>query len=452
MPERIGRSRAARRAPGARTPDCSPAIHAQKPGGLYHLRMSTASAMRQAEATTTVVAGSPPDAANTVPGSTTIGNTTDRLEAMLARADIRVLRPPRHAAARAWDVRLHDERLAPRVQREGLVGLGDAYVDGWWECTALDELFDRALSADLPASLASHPRVVLEYLNHRLRNLQNRPHARSNVHEHYDMGNDVFRATLDPYMQYTCGYWKDAADLNQAQINKLDLTCRKIGIGPGMTVRDLGCGGGGFARFAAERFGARVTGVTLSTEQLGYAREFCRNLPVEFRLHDYRDTRGTFDRVVSIGMFEHVGPKNYRTAMRVVHRCLKDDGLALIHFFATRDSFPNRTHSEVAWINKHIFPGLVVPSLKQIGDAIDGLFVLEDLHNFGADYDPTLMAWGANFERNWPSISATYGDRFYRMWRYYLYSCAGAFRAREYQLWQLVLSKHGVRGGYASIR
>jgi cyclopropane-fatty-acyl-phospholipid synthase len=416
--------------------------------------MSTASAMRQAEATTKAVAGSPPDASQTdsrsLPGSRSTAR--DPLEALLAEADVRVLRTSQHALARPWDVLLHEERLGDRVRREGLVGLGDAYMDGWWDCQAIDQMFDRALTADLPARLASHPRVVLDFLNHSLRNLQDRAGARANVHEHYDMGNDLFLATLDPYMQYTCAYWKNAGDLNQAQVNKLDMACRKVGLKPGMSVLDLGCGWGGFARFAAERYGVSVTGVTLSTEQVSFARDFCAGLPVEFRLHDYRDTRGTLDRVVSIGMWEHVGPKNYRSAFEVVHRCLRDDGLALIHFFSTRDSFPNRTHSEVAWINKHVFPGLVVPSLKQIGAALDGLFVLEDLHNFGADYDPTLMSWAANFQRNWATIAPRYGERFYRMWMYYLLSCAGAFRAREYQLWQLVLSKHGVRGGYTSIR
>jgi cyclopropane-fatty-acyl-phospholipid synthase len=376
----------------------------------------------------------------------------DAMESLLQLADIRVHRPGEESTARPWDLLLVNERLPDRVRDQGLVGLGDAYVEGWWNCEALDEFFERALRADLPARLANQPRVVLEYLNQKIRNLQNRPHARANVERHYNLGNDVFQATLDPYMQYTCGYWKTAQSLEQAQLDKLDLICRKLGLQPGMTVLDLGSGWGGFARFAAERYGVSVVGVTLSIEQKKFAESFCKGLPVEFRLHDYRETQGTYDRVTSIGMFEHVGPKNYRAAMRVVHRCLAEDGLALLQFFATRDSFPNRTHSEMGWINKHIFPGLVVPSLKQIGDAIDHLLVLEDLHNFGADYDPTLMAWAENFKRHWPEIATRYDHAFYRMWMYYLLSCAGAFRARAYQLWQIVLSRRGVRGGYNSIR
>jgi cyclopropane-fatty-acyl-phospholipid synthase len=377
-----------------------------------------------------------------------------RFEELLHAADIRVIRPGEEAHARAWDVVVRDARLESRVRREGLVGLGDAYVDGWWECAALDQMFDRALRCELPRALSRHPRVVLEYLNHALRNQQNRRNARRNVEEHYNLGNDVFESTLDPYMQYTCGYWKTATDLTHAQEDKLELICRKLGLRPGMTLLDLGCGWGGLMRYAAEKHGVRVTGVTLSVEQLKFAEEFCAPVKdrVEFRFHDYRDTRGKFDRVTSIGMFEHVGPKNLRAACEVVHRCVSDDGLALIQFFGTRDSFPNRTHSEVAWINKHIFPGLVVPSLKQIGAAVDNLLVLEDLHNFGAHYDPTLMGWAANFERNWPKLADKYGERFGRVWRYYLLSCAGAFRARQYQLWQLVFSRAGVRGGYQSVR
>lgn len=378
------------------------------------------------------------------------GAATDAMTRLLALADIAVVSEV--STARPWDVRVCDQRLGARLRREGLVGLGDAYVDGWWDCEALDQFFDRALGAELPAHLSAHPRVVADWLSQKLRNLQDRRHARSNVEKHYNLGNDVFEAMLDPSMQYTCGYWRTAADLDQAQEDKLDLICRKLGLRRGMTLLDLGCGWGGLARFAAERYGVSVVGVNLSTEQINYARDRCRGLPVEFRLHDYRDTRGTFDRVASIGMFEHVGPKNHRAAMRVVHRCLADDGLALVHFIATRDSFPNRTHSEVAWIAKHIFPGLVLPSLGQIGGAIDHLMVLEDLHNFGAHYDPTLMAWVAKFDRSWPTIRDKYGERFYRTWRYYLLSAAGAFRARAYQVWQLVLSKHGVRGGYESIR
>jgi cyclopropane-fatty-acyl-phospholipid synthase len=299
--------------------------------------------------------------------------------------------------------------------------------------------------------------VVLAFLGHVLVNQQTRRRARRNVEEHYDLGSDVFEGMLDPYMQYTCGYWKTATTLDQAQIDKLDLICRKLDLRPGMTVLDLGCGWGGLARFAAERYGVRVTGVTLSADQVGWAERrgtigSAAGGSVEFRLTDYREVAGEFDRVTMVGMLEHVGPKNHRTAMRVVRDRLKPDGLALVHTIAARDSFPNLDHSELAWINKRIFPGGVLPSLKQVGRAVDGLLVIEDLHNFGAHYDPTLMAWTANFERSWAALRGKYGERFFRMWRYYLLACAGGFRARDYQLWQMVLSPNGVRGGYECVR
>ncbi|MEK6701197.1 MAG: cyclopropane fatty acyl phospholipid synthase [Planctomycetota bacterium] len=380
----------------------------------------------------------------------------DKMERLLLTADIRVIRAGQGAHARPWDLLLHNEKLSSRVKREGLLGLGDAYVDGWWDCDAFDDFFYRAFRADLPSLLRNHPRVWFDYLNYKLRDLQNRSHARTNVESHYNLGNDLFEAMLDPYMQYTCGYWATAKTLNQAQEDKLDLICRKLGLKPGMTMLDLGCGWGGLARFAAERYGVKVTAVTLSAEQLAYAQEKCKGLATEFLLRDYRDAKGTFDRITSIGMFEHVGAKHHASAMKLVSSCLADDGLALIHFIGTRDSFPNRTHSEVSWINKYIFPGIIIPSIKQIGAAIDHLFVLEDLHNFGAHYDKTLMAWIDNFKRGWeggsPGLKARYGNRFYRMWMHYLHSCAGAFRSRDYQLFQLVLSKHGVPGGYVSVR
>jgi len=351
-----------------------------------------------------------------------------------------------------WDIQIYDADVFARVRLDGLTGLGDAYVDGLWDCESLDQFFARALGADLGRGLWLSRDVLLTYLIERVSNLQTMARSRRNVERHYNLGNDLFKAMLDPLMVYSCGYWRHADDLAVAQLAKLDLVCRKVGMRPGMRVLDIGCGWGGLAKFAAERYGVSVVGITLSQEQLAYGREACRGLPVDLRLCDYRAVSETFDRAVSIGMFEHVGPKNYGSYMRAVERCLTPDGLALLHFFASRESFPNTSSSEVNWITKHIFPGMVVPSLKQVGAAIDGLFVLEDLHNFGADYDPTLMAWHENFDRAWPSLKGVYGDRFYRMWKYYLLMAAGAFRARKYQLWQLVLSRRGVPDGYQTVR
>ena len=369
-----------------------------------------------------------------------------RVNDLLATADIRV------GGDRPWDIRVNDSRLYRRVLINGVTGMGDAYIDGWWDCEAIDQLLDRVLQAGLPGKIPFDLRATGSYLLQKVWNLQSRGRARRNAESHYNTGNDLFQIMLDRRMLYTCGYWKEAKNLDEAQEAKLELSCRKIGLRAGQRVADIGCGWGGFAKYAAERHGANVVAVNVSSEQVNFARESCRDLPVEVRLQDYRELNEPVDHVVSLGCMEHVGPKNHRVFMQTAHRCLSNDGLFLLHFIASRNTYPNTQDRELSWIEKHIFPGAVMPSLKHIGAAIDGLFVIEDLHNFGADYDTTLMAWLSNFERGWPAIEGKYGPRFYRMWRYYLSICAGAFRCRKYQLWQIVLSKNGVRGGYKAVR
>jgi len=369
-----------------------------------------------------------------------------RVNDLLATADIRV------GGDRPWDIRINDPRLYRRLVMGALTGLGDAYVDGWWDCEAIDQFFDRAVQTGLARQIPFDLRASASFLLQKLWNFQRPGRSRRNAESHYNLGNDLFQTMLDPHMLYTCGYWKNARTLDEAQEDKCELVCRKIGLREGNRVLDIGCGWGGFAKYAAQRHGASVVAINVSSEQVKLAADSCHGLPVQVRLQDYRELNEPFDHIVSLGCMEHVGPKNYRQFMQTIHRCLRDGGLCLLHFIASRNSFPNMQESEVLWINKHIFPGAVMPSLKQIGAAIDGLFVIEDLHNFGSDYDPSLMAWFANFERGWPSIEQKYGQRFYRKWKYYLLSCAGGFRARKYQLWQIVLSKHGVRGGYEAVR
>jgi len=365
------------------------------------------------------------------------------LSELLEPADIRV------NGDRPWDLVVHDNRLEQRVRRGGLLALGDAYVEGWWDCDAIDDLFERLLRADIPHQLRWTPPAVGRWLIESALNLQSRTRSVGNIRRHYNLGTDLFRATLDPRMVYSCGSWRDARDLESAQRAKLDLVCRKAGLRPGMRVLDIGCGWGGLCRYAAEEYGCEVVGVTLSEDQVAFASEACAGLPVEIRLQDYRDVRERFDRIVSVGMFEHVGAKNHRAFMETAVRCLDpEDGLMLLHFFATQRSWPNRSDTEVLWIEKRIFPGMVVPSLAQVGRACEGLFVLEDLENFGADYEPTLLAWHENFTRHYEEIREQYPPPFDRLWSYYLLSCAGAFRSRKYQVWQFALSPRGVRGGY----
>jgi cyclopropane-fatty-acyl-phospholipid synthase len=250
-------------------------------------------------------------------------------------------------------------------------------------------------------------------------------------------------------MNYSCAYWKDAASLDEAQENKLELICRKLYLRPGMRVLDIGCGWGAFGKYSAKKYNVEVVGITVSKEQVELGRKLCVNLPVEFRLIDYRDVNEKFDRIVSVGMIEHVGYKNYRTFFEVAHKCLKDDGLFLLQTVGNIKS--EKTHN--LWTNKYIFPNGMTPSVAQLGKAMENLFVMEDWNNFGIDYDKTLMAWFNNFVTNWDKIKNKYSDRFFRMWKYFLLSSAGSFRSRRYdQLWQIVLSKYGILGGYQSVR
>lgn len=347
------------------------------------------------------------------------------------------------------DVQIHDNRVHTLGLANGTKGLLDAYVDGWWDCERLDELVCRYFTTDLRLSPGAKVDIAARALFHKLFNAQSIRRS-THIRRHYDLGNDLFETMLDPLMIYSCGYWKQAADLTEAQEHKLDLVCRKLDLKPGMRVVDIGCGWGGFAKFAAERYGVSVVGVTLSHAQLELGRERCAGLPIELRLQDYRELPGeTFDAVVSIGMFEHVGYKNYPTMMKVIREVLVDDGLCLLHTIGSNTS----RQSYDPWMNDNVFPNAMLPSVAQIGEACEGRLVIEDLHNFGPDYDRTLMAWNERFEAGWSELrGAKYDDRFRRMWRCFLLVCAGLFRAREQQLWQLVLSPQGVRGGYTSVR
>jgi cyclopropane-fatty-acyl-phospholipid synthase len=348
---------------------------------------------------------------------------------------------------RPWDPRVHDERLFARILAGGRLAIGEAYMDGWWDCDRVDDLVARVLAAGVDRRLHSW-RDAVAVVRATLVNAGRRSRAFEIGERHYDLGNDLFEAMLDPTMTYSCGYWRHASDLASAQEAKLDLVCRKLGLRPGMTVLDIGCGWGGFAIFAARRYGVRVVGVTVSAEQQRLATERGRGLPVEFLLQDYRDLTGRFDAIVSIGMFEHVGAKNYETYFAVARRCLAEGGLFLLHAIGSQES----SAAGDRWIARYVFPRTHIPSAVEITRAVGSSFVIEDWHNFGAYYDRTLLAWERRFAARWPELRARYDERFRRMWRYYLLSCAGAFRARRLQLWQLVLSPRGVAGGYRSIR
>jgi cyclopropane-fatty-acyl-phospholipid synthase len=364
-----------------------------------------------------------------------------RVQRLLERADVRV------DGNRPWDIRVRDEAFYPRVLAHGSMGLGESFMDGCWESGALDTLIFRLLRAQLDRQVRTFA-DIWAVLRAKMVNLQGRRRAFQVGEKHYDLGNDLYRAMLGERMVYSCAYWRNASSLDAAQEAKLDLVCRKLGLQPGMRVLDIGCGWGEALKFAVERYGVTAVGVTVSGEQAEFARELCRGLPIEFRLQDYRDVDERFDRILSIGMFEHVGVKNYRRYFEVARRNLADDGLFLLHTIGGNTS----SVTTDPWIEKYIFPNSMLPSAEQIAAASEGLFVLEDWHNFGTDYERTLAAWRDNVERAWPTLDTRYDERFRRMWRYYLAASIGSFRARQIQLWQLVLSPNGVPGGYVAPR
>ncbi|HEX3753449.1 MAG TPA: cyclopropane fatty acyl phospholipid synthase [Rhizomicrobium sp.] len=348
-----------------------------------------------------------------------------------------------------WDIKVHNERLYRRVIADGSVGLGEAYMDGDWDCPALDQLFDRIISAQLGDRLGLTIPLVILRTAARLQNRQTISRSREVADVHYNLPIDIHEATYDRRLTASCAYWKDAADLNAAQEAKLDLICRKIGLKAGHTVLDIGCGWGSFIGFAAEKYGASCTGVTVSSEQVAYGEKRYRDLPVRPLLLDYRRYTGPkVDRLVSVGMFEHVGHKNYGTYFSCARQYLKDDGLFLLHTIWENERYP----AIDAWQDKYIFPNGDLPSLGEITSAVEGLFVVEDVHNFGAYYDKTLMAWNANFQSRRPAIVEQLGERFARMWEYYLLQNAAAFRSRHINVGQFVLSPRGLRGGYETVR
>jgi cyclopropane-fatty-acyl-phospholipid synthase len=347
-----------------------------------------------------------------------------------------------------WDIRVYDSNLYEKILTQGTLGLGEAYMDEWWDSNQLDELFNKFCSAQVKSRVMLDPQSIKNGLWAYFINRQSKNHSSHIVKHHYDIGNDLYRSMLDARLTYSCGYWKEAKTLDQAQEHKFDLICRKLDLQPGQRILDIGCGWGSFMKYAVEKYDVSCVGITLSNEQIALCRELCAGLPIEIRFADYRELNETFDHIVSIGMFEHVGYKNYSQYMKVARRCLNDNGLFLLHTIGNNKS----VISVDPWIDKYIFPGGMLPSIKQIAKATEGKFVMEDWHNFGADYDKTLMCWFENLSGNWEAIKNDYDDRFFRMWKYYLLSCAGAFRARGNQLWQLVLSKNGVPGGYVSVR
>lgn len=346
-----------------------------------------------------------------------------------------------------WDIQIRDPAFYQRALLRGSLGAGEAYMDGQWDCERVDEMLFRVFRKSAHERMSSL-RKLMATMQRSIVNPQSRRRAFAVGEQHYDIGDDLYERMLDSRMMYSCGYWRNARDLEAAQEAKLDLVCRKLRLEPGMRILDIGCGWGGAAKYAAERYGVSVTGVTVSENQAAKAAESCKHLPVQILLSDYRELSGRFDRIFSIGMFEHVGLRNYRTYFQHARSLLADDGLFLLHTIG--NNLSHRVNDP--WVERYVFPNSLLPSMAHIAPAIEDCFVIEDWHSFGYDYDRTLLAWHERFREHWPELAPHYGERFRRMWELWLLSSAASFRARRLQLWQLLLSPRGVVGGMPEIR
>ncbi|KUO56386.1 MAG: hypothetical protein APF80_13630 [Alphaproteobacteria bacterium BRH_c36] len=375
------------------------------------------------------------------------------IRGLCAKADVGI------DGGRSWDIRVRDQRFYDCVIADGSLGLGEAYMRGYWEANDLFGCISHILSCD---QLCAHKnygwRTSLAFLKARLLNVQSISQTRSLADVHYNLNTELFEHMLGPSMAYSCAYWLNAATLDDAQIAKFDLICRKLHLKEGERLLDIGCGWGGFAHYAAENYGVEVVGITVADEQAAYARELCTGLPVEIFCGDYREfptAEICFDKAASIGMIEHVGTRNYRTLFSTVESALRPRGLFLLH------SITSPVSSEVGepWLTTYIFPGGVLPSMRQLSESAERLFVLQDMQNIGPHYTPTLRAWLDNFEAWWETASPyakpsiwNSQEAFYRMWRYYLSSCAAEFHVGGSQVAQLVYSKGHLPGCYTAAR
>lgn len=361
------------------------------------------------------------------------------------------------------DIKVTRDRFYRRAALFESLGIGDSYRDGDFVCGDLSAFFDKLMvcrqeehltalkkgTADPGASTSLLEAWIK--LRQEFGNQQSMAKASKSITHHYDIGNELYEPMLGETMAYSCGYWAGAKTLDQAQRNKYRLICEKVGLKPGMRVLEIGCGWGGFAAYAAGEFGVAVVGVSLSKEQINYAQAKYKDLHetrrIDLRLMDYRaipkNFGEEFDAVVSIGMFEHVGPRNYDDYMRIAWGAMKPAGVFLLHSIVGCGGI-----DPFFWYR--IFPGGVLPVEEQIAKAARPYFAVEHVENFGYDYSLTLAQWWKNFEAAWPQIrkSGHYDEKFYRMWEFYLKSVAAAFKVRRVQLEQWTLSKCGIPGGF----
>ena len=343
-----------------------------------------------------------------------------------------------------WDMQIHNPIVYQQILSRGRLGAGETYMAGLWDCEDLEELFYRLLQSRLDLRFKLAPNIIFTILTSKLFNLNKKSRAFQIGKHHYDIDIELYKKMLDPTLCYSCAYWPGSDNLVEAQQAKLAMICKKLNLQPGMKVLDIGCGWGSFAKYAVENYGVEVVGLTVSAAQADYARNICKDYPITIKVQDYRDEHGKYDIIVSVGMFEHVGRKNYKTYMQVIDRCLREDGLALVHSIGLNAPVT----APDPWIDKYIFPNGDLPTMAAMARAMESYFIIEDWHNFGFDYSKTLVAWHDNLNNHKDYVQQTMGSQFFRMWNYWLLSCAGVFRARQMQLWQVVLSKSGLKHGF----
>ena len=366
----------------------------------------------------------------------------EKIQELLSTVDIQL------DGSRPWDLQVKNNQLFGRILGQGSLGLGEAYMEGWWDCEDLDGMFYRIIRSDIRSKVTTL-KDKLFYIQAHLVNRQKGKRAFEVGEQHYDVGNDLYERMLDKNMIYTCGYWQDAKDLDEAQEHKLELVCRKLKLEPGMRVLDIGCGWGGAARYMAKHYDVEVVGVSVSKEQVNLANEKAKaeGVNANFIYQDYRDVNEQFDRIYSLGMFEHVGFKNYQEYFEVSNRCLKEGGLFLLHTIGHWKTSPKVD----PWIERYIFPNSILPSSELISKHTASLFSIEDWHNFGLDYVTTLEAWDKNSKEAWADLP-NYDEEFQRKWHYYLMCCSAAFQSYRNHLWQIVLSKGEQKEPYKAVR
>ncbi len=352
------------------------------------------------------------------------------------------------------DIQIIDDSFIKQLLKNPSLIAGEAYMQNAWDAQALDQFFFHIFKAGSTSRFFGSYHKFYDFIFYHIKNLQTPKRSHQVAVQHYNLSNHLYRAMLGPSMAYSCGYWREASNLNQAQYAKYQLICDKLMLTANDTVLDIGCGWGGLCHYMAKYIGCRVVGLNISAEQIQFARDLTKSLPVDIVKADYRDhkvynpTGKKFTKIVTVGFFEHVGHKNFGTLLKTMHQQLSDDGLALLHTIGCQTD----GLSKDPWLHKYIFPNGEIPTLSDFMKVLGDQFIIEDLHNFGADYDLTLMAWFENFDKAWPELASQFDQTFYRMWKYYLLSCAGGFRARFLQLWQFVLTKNGMIGGYQSVR